>query len=354
MSRREEALALHRACPVVVGHADLPAELQLRRQAGESGALLARYLPRCRAAGIRVLIGAVYVHPSYLPEMALRTALAQIGALLTEIKESRHAFQLVKDAAELDAALADGRIAVLLAMEGTEPLCGSAELLLPFYTLGVRLLGLTWNGRTQAADGCGLPGAGLTPFGRELAQAAWSLGMILDVSHLNDAGFDDLLALGGGPVLATHSNCRALCRHARNLDNAQLQSLGRRGGVIGINQVRFLARSPGSAGTLEDLCRQIFHIEQQAGPGSAGLGLDLARDYMEALPRPRAFWQSWNPEEEDILRNYGQLPELTALLLEHGMDRGAVSGVLGGNFLRFLRRHLPQEPHGASEPTAVF
>lgn len=159
MSRREEALRCIAPARWWWATRTYRAELQLRRQAGESGALLARYLPRCRAAGIRVLIGAVYVHPSYLPEMALRTALAQIGALLAEIKESRHAFQLVKDAAELDAALADGRIAVLLAMEGTEPLCGSAELLLPFYTLGVRLLGLTWNGRTQAADGCGLPGA---------------------------------------------------------------------------------------------------------------------------------------------------------------------------------------------------
>ena len=340
MNCRRQALDLHRTCPVAVAHVDLPAELQLRRRFGQSGILMQSYLPRCRAAGIRVLIGAIFVHPMFLPEQALSSAMEQVAALLAEIRSASGAFRLVTNAAQLEQALEDGAIAILLSMEGAEPLAASPSLLLPFYALGVRLLGLTWNGRNPAADGCGLPGRGLTPMGRELAGQAWELGMILDVSHLNDAGFWELTAPGGGPVLASHSNCRSLCGHPRNLTDRQLETLGALGAVVGVNQVRFLARQPGSPGTLEDLCAHLLHIRETAGSAAAALGLDLARDYNAALPRPRDYWQN-HTVEEDILTDYEQLTGLTALLLDHGLTAGEAAGILGGNLLQFLRRGLP-------------
>ncbi len=325
--------------PVVISHVDLPAELQLRRQYGEPGALLRDYLPQCQSAGIGVLIGAVFVHPSYLPEMALSMGFEQISALYTELDGAGDAFRLVRSAKELDAALDAGKIAVLLSMEGCEPLGRDTSLLRGFYELGVRLLGLTWNNRTPAADGCLEPGRGLTRMGRELAQAAWELGMTLDVSHLNDAGFDDLLSLGDGPVLASHSNCRALCAHPRNLTDGQLRALGARGGVIGVNQVRYFIRERDAA--LEDLCAHVLRIEDLAGAGSAGLGLDLARPYMEALPHPRAYWWTWNPADEDLFSGYGEITGLAEALRAAGLPAGRVEGVLGGNMLRFLRKALP-------------
>ncbi len=339
MSTRETARRLHREGPVAVSHVDLPAELQLRRQYGEPGALLRDYLPRCQETGISVLVGAVFVHPSYLPEMALSMGLEQIAALLEEIDGAGGAFSLVRSGAELDAALSAGRVAVLLSMEGCEPLGGDTALLRAFHELGVRLLGLTWNGRTLAADGCLEQGRGLTRLGRALAERAWALGMALDVSHLNDAGFDELLSLGDGPVFASHSNCRALCAHPRNLTDAQLRRLGARGGPVGVNQVRFLVKEKDAA--LKDLCAHVLHIEEVAGPGAAALGLDLARPYMEALPRPRSFWRSWRPEDEDLLEDYGTLPLLSERLLDAGLSEEAVRGILGGNLLRFLRGVLP-------------
>ncbi|MCI8525351.1 MAG: membrane dipeptidase [Oscillospiraceae bacterium] len=336
MTARERAAALHRAVPSAVGHVDLPAELELARQYGRRG-VLSSYVPRLQAAGIRALIGAIFVHPQYLPEMALSSALGQTAALLAELEECRD-FALVRTAGELDAALDAGRIAVVLSMEGAEPLARSPELLRPFHALGLRLLGLTWNHRNHAADGCALSG-GLTPAGRALAEAAWDLGLILDVSHLSDAGFWELLSLGDGPVLASHSNCRALCAHPRNLTDAQLIQLGRRGGVIGVNQVRFLVRE-GPCG-LADLADHLLHIEAVSGPGHAALGLDLARDYTQALPKPRAFWETWDLAAEDLLPDYDALPALTACLLERGAGQDTVTGILGGSLLSFLRRHLP-------------
>lgn len=338
MNSLELARRLHREQPLVVSHVDLPAELHLRRQYGEPGALLRDYLPQCREAGIGVLIGAVFVHPSYLPDMALSMGLEQIAALLAEIDESEGAFRLARTAAELDRALDEGRIAILLSMEGSEPLGRTPSMLRAFYELGVRMLGLTWNHRTYAADGCAEQGSGLTQMGRELAKAAWGLGMALDVSHLNDAGFDDLLSLGDGPVFASHSNCRALCDHPRNLTDDQLRRLAARGGPVGVNQVRFLVKETGAA--LDDLCAHVLHLERRYGPGIAGLGLDLAKPYMEALPRPRTFWEGWEPADEDIFPDYVDLYRMTAALLDAGLDAEAVKGVLGGNMLRFLRRAL--------------
>lgn len=339
MNGPERAARLHHEQPLVVAHVDLPAELQLRRQYGEPGALLRDYLPRCQKAGIGVLIGAVFVHPAYLPDMALSMGLEQIAALLAEIEGSGGAFRLVRTARELDECLNAGKVAVLLSMEGCEPLGRSPSLLRVFYELGVRLLGLTWNHRTAAADGCAEQGGGLTRMGRELAETAWGLGMALDVSHLNDAGFNGLLALGNGPVFASHSNCRALCPHPRNLTDSQLRRLAARGGVAGVNQVRFLVKEKDAAP--EDLLAHILYMEKAAGPGVAGLGLDMARPYMEALPRPRALWNGWDPGEDDLLSDYDALFHLTAALLDAGLDEDTVRGILGGNFLRFLRGALP-------------
>lgn len=340
MTSLELAQHLHQTTPLLVSHMDLPAELQLRRQAGETKVLRTRYAERLRRAGIRVIIGSIFVHPSYLPEMALSSSLAQIAALMKDIEESGDLFCLVHSAKQLDHALDLGQIAILLSLEGAEPLNADPSLLRIFYALGVRLLGLTWNDRTAYADGCSIPGGGLTPKGRALVEAAWSLGMVLDVSHLNDACFDELLHLGSGPVIASHSNCRALCSHPRNLTDTQVTRLAARGGVIGVNQIRFLVCQPSAKASLDALCNHIQRIVRLAGPGHAGLGLDLARDYMESLPKPRAYWQTWDPQEEDLLEDYQDLVRLTAALLDRGVSQETAAGILGENFLAFLRRTL--------------
>lgn len=327
---------------IAVSHADLPAELHLRHREGEQDVLLRSYLPRFQAAGVGLVIGAVYIPGIFLPEQALSSALEQVETMLSEIEGSGGAFALVTTAAELDRAQAAGQIAVLLSMEGAEPLGCTPELLKPFFRLGVRLLGLTWNGRNAFADGCAESG-GLTAAGRELAALARRLGMIPDVSHLSDRSLADVLALDDGPVLASHSNSRVLCDHPRNLTDEQLAELGRRVAVIGINQVRFLCRQPGSPGTVEDLCAHALRIESVAGAGSACLGLDFARELNASVPKPWDHWQNRDPAEDDALAGWEGIGDLRRGLEEHGLPPERISGILGENLLRFLRKTLPQE-----------
>ena len=326
---------------IAVSHADLPAELHLRHSAGEQDVLLRSYLPRFQAAGVGLVIGAVYIPDLFLPEQALSSALGQVETMLSEIEGSGGAFALVTTAAELDRALAAGQIAVLLSMEGAEPLGRTPELLKPFFRLGVRLLGLTWNGRNAFADGCAESG-GLTKAGRELAALARRLGMILDASHLSDRSLADVLALDDGPILASHSNSRVLCDHPRNLTDEQLTELGRRGAVIGVNQVRFLCRQPGSSGTVEDLCAHVLRIEAMAGAGTACLGLDFARELNASVPKPWAHWQNRDPSEDDALAGWEGIGVLRPRLADMGLSPERIDGVFSGNLLRFLRKFLPE------------
>jgi membrane dipeptidase len=313
---------------LVLGHDDLAAELYWRRKYGETGALAAR-LGEYRAAGVGAIVSSVFVQPELLPEQGLRAALGEIDALEEEIALCGGRARLVRTAAALDAALGDGALAVVLSLEGAEPLGADEALLRVFHRLGVSILGLTWNGRNAAADGCH-ERAGLTGFGRTLLREAASLGMALDVSHLDDAGFSEALGLFPGPVLASHSNCRALTAHPRNLTDGQIAALAARDGVIGLNQINFLAARPGSSGTADDLRAHLARLLALAGPEHVGLGPDFARRYAESVPKPRALRES--DEEEDILPDYAALAALT---------EGAPEGVRGGNFLRFLRRALP-------------
>lgn len=324
---------------VAVAHDDFPAVLALQRSAGVTGHLRSYYLPRLRHAGAALVVGAVFVHPSIPPSAALENALAQIAAVEAEVSACSGDVALVTTAEELEAARDQGQIALILSLEGAEPLGQNASLLPVFYHLGIRLLGLTWNGRNHFADGCTLPG-GLTAAGRDLVQAAWDLGLAVDVSHLSDAGLQEVLELGNGPVLASHSNSRALCPHPRNLTDAQLTALGRRGGVVGLNQVAFLARRSDSSDGMDDLCAHLLHIWDRTG-GRACLGLDFAREYDAAFPRRRDYWLRWDPAREDLLDGWGGLAQLAERLRQRGFPPRELDAIFYRNLWEFLHAVLP-------------
>ncbi|MGO5114126.1 dipeptidase [Candidatus Avoscillospira sp. LCP25S3_F1] len=327
---------------VAVSHDDFPAVLALCRAAGTNGYLRSYYLPRFRHAGVELVIGAVFVHPSTPPGAALENALEQLAAVEAEVAASGGAFALVTTAAELEDARRRGQIALVLSLEGADPLGGTSVLLPILHRLGVRLLGLTWNGRNAFADGCDFSG-GLTAAGRDLIYRVWDLGLAVDVSHLSDTGLQEVLSLGRGPVLASHSNCRTLCPHRRNLTDSQLTALGRRDGVVGLNQVSFLVRRQHTRDGLDDLCAHLLHIWDRTG-GRACLGLDFAREYGEAVSRRRTYWLHWDPSQEDLLDGWGGLAALEDRLRERGFPPEALEAVFYTNLWNFLHRILPGGP----------
>ncbi|MBQ9565141.1 MAG: membrane dipeptidase [Synergistaceae bacterium] len=338
--------------PIIVdAHYDLLLDVFRLRRLGETRVIERFYLDDLRTAGVNVLICSLFIPSEYIPEAALRVALCQIGNLHAEMRESPGRFALCRTAREARETVEKGQVALFLSFEGVDPLGPDLQLLDLFYELGVRLIGLTWSRRNFAADGChfspleeGTPG-GLTPFGVLLLKEAKRLRMIIDVSHLNDAGLDDVLRLYDGPVIASHSNSRALCPVARNLTDEQIRRLAERGGVVGLNNTtafvvpngpelireaarrggRYAPPTPqtGNAPRWARLLDHARHIVEVAGDGHLGLGLDLC--------------EFDKPEEErnnSLFPTYRHVAPFIAALRRDFPD--SADKLLGENWMRVL------------------
>ena len=325
--------AFHRGAFVIDAHADLLMDVRTRRRpdvfgACERAVLSTRHLPALRAGGVDAVVFALFAEP-HLREGTLRETLLMVDDLRQEIAEGEGGLYLVRTAGDLAADAPAGAVAALLSLEGTEALAGDLGILRLLHDVGLRAVGLTHFGRTMAADGTGEEeaGGGLTRFGRALVRECDRLGIMIDVSHLSERGFWDVLGLAEGPVIASHSNARALCDHPRNLTDEQLRAIARSGGAVGLNACRIFVDP--IAPSLDRLLDHAAHMHGIMGPGHVGLGLDL----VEYLP-------GWSGTAVPDLADPGQVPEITRRLLARGAPTDEITGILGENWLRVWRAVL--------------
>lgn len=339
----EWAKAIHKENPVVDAHFDLAVEVYYRRLYGERDVVERRYLEHLWEAGVSVCVSSVFVPSRELPEKGLHIAAAQIAALREDLDPIRDKIGIVTSREELDCALKEGRIAVLLSLEGLDPIGTDLYLLRTFYDLGVRGAGLTWSRPNPLARGCckagemrEIPG-GLTEFGREAAAKMEELGMYLDVSHLNNDGFADVLACTARPFIASHSNAWSVHPNYRNLRDDQIEALSRRGGVIGLNACGTIAGAPvyPREQAISCLCDHIEHLLSTAGEDHVGFGFDLCNGLSASIPR-----LAFETEEDDLLLHHGETLLLSAALLKRGIKENTLIKLIGGNFLSYYRTIL--------------
>lgn len=314
---------LHKSCIIVDAHCDVLTALeQEKRHLGRQSDTGHVDLPRLKQGGVKIQFFAACALPEHASRALVR-ALALVDRFYSELEENTPDIIPVKNFLDIQNALDRGKIAALLTIEGGEALNGSIEVLRVFYRLGVRCLTLTWNYRNELGDGVfeGRTKGGLTRFGVEVVREMNRLNMLVDVSHLSEAGFWDVLAVSSKPVIASHSNCRQLCNHPRNLTDEQIKALAGTGGVVGI--CFYPAFVHVSEPSLEKLLDHIDHVAEVAGIDCLGLGSDFD-GFAGAL---RGL--------EDVSR----LPALTEALLRRGYRSEEIKKILGGNFLRLLK-HL--------------
>jgi membrane dipeptidase len=223
-----------------------------------------------------------------------------------------------------------GRVAAILHLEGAEPLAEDLSDLDEWYGRGLRSIGLVWSRANAFAEGVPFrfpsspdTGPGLTAAGRELVRACNARGILVDLSHLNEAGFWDVARLSSAPLVATHSNAHALCPSSRNLTDAQLEAIGDSGGVVGVNFAVSFLREDGGQVAETPIGEIVRHVEYIAGR----IGIDhvaFGSDFDGALA----------PEE---LGGIAGLPKLVRALHEAGLDDEAVAKVTHRNWLRVLR-----------------
>jgi membrane dipeptidase len=259
-------------------HNDLLLGVLHQRERGHADPFGDFWLPQLRAGGVVLQVLPVYTEEQFVGEGALRRALLLLETARRVADEHATDVTICESGPDIRRAIDAGRIAFVLAFEGLEPVGSSLEVLDTFFRLGVRISSLTWNRRTMFADGIGerATGGGLTSLGVEAIAEMERLGMVVDVSHLADAGFDHLLRIAKRPFIASHSSCRALYPHPRNLDDGRIRALAERGGFVGLNAFGgFLAERDA---TIADLVEHVAHAVDVAGADHVGLGLDFVAD----------------------------------------------------------------------------
>ncbi|MBE7551781.1 MAG: membrane dipeptidase [Anaerolineales bacterium] len=329
--------------PIVDLHGDILYDVTHRRVfQGERQTLETHHLPSLRRVGVKIQVLPIYFDSLNLPEAALRQTLLIVNALLEELDEAGDHFTLIKTKADLAAVYDSDKIGLLLAMEGAEGLGRDVGLIRLFFELGLRMIGLTWNRANALAEGSGEnTGAGLTILGRQLVANLADYPVILDVSHLNEAGFWSALEHGRGPVLASHSNSATLCPHHRNLTDAQIKALAERGGLIGLNfYPEFVAAGGGDL--IPNLLKQVDHIANLVGLEHLALGPDFT-NYLPNVQMSARELATLNirPGAVTTSADVTILPEFHEALLTHGFSADEAALIMGGNARRFLAEALP-------------
>ena len=277
-----------------------------------------------------------YADPDSLPppmalDYAQREAMRAVARLFRLEAESAGAAKVVRTAAELRQCLEDGTFAMELHFEGAEAIDPELDALEVYYQAGLRSLGITWSRPNRF--GYGVPfqfpaspdtGPGLTDLGKTLVRECNRLGIMIDLSHLNEAGFWDVAAISDAPLVATHSNVHAICASTRNLTERQLDAIRDSGGMVGLNFNCGFLHPEGNRGSDLDLGCMVDHLDalvERLGDDKVGLGSDFDGATM--------------PEG---VRDVSLLPNLIEAMRARGYDDATIRKIAYGNWLRVMEQ----------------
>ncbi len=343
MSDLEKRVEKLHANSLVDLHFDLPMDLYEKRS--QPGALTSHYLPEFEAGDIGVIGAAIYVEDRYLPEMALRVGLGQVARVYAEI-ETGNRFAVCKSFADIERARKQNKIALIITMEGVEPLGDDLNLLRVFYELGVRAVGLTHARRNAAGSGgifkpSGSSSDGLTPFGRDVVRECERVGIMIDLAHINPRGFDEIVELTTKPLIVSHTNARKFYDIERNISDEQIKAVGERGGVIGVNAI--LVSATKETSTLDHYVDHIEHVAGLIGFDGVAIGFDFCEYLFDQLPeatRHELESKLTMPHFLQDLTNHSHARNLTRKLIERGFTDEQIEKILFRNWMRILKELL--------------
>lgn len=278
------------------------------------------HYPNMLKGNIGVQVFAIFVSTLKTPKFL--SAIQSIDDFYEKIIKDGEKIQAAACNEQLRSILENGKKAAILSLEGAEAMEGDLSKLRILYRLGVRAMGLTWNFANEVGDGVAEErNGGLTLFGKEVVQEMNRLKMIVDISHLSERGFWDVLSISSQPIIASHSNAKAVHDHPRNLTDDQIKAIINRDGIIGMTYVKdFISQK--EEPTVDDLLLHIEHIADLGGIKHIGLGSDFDGGILISE-----------------LNDAGKLDRLAeALYLKYTNEMA--NGILGENWLRFYKSYL--------------
>ena len=243
----------------------------------------------------------------------------ELATIQREVDKNSDMISIVYSTEEIEENRAAGKMSAILTLEGTAGIDYNPALLEDLWAIGFRVSSLGWNEKNPLT-GSDVTGGGLTDLGREYVKEAQRLGMRVDVSHISDEGFWDIMKITNAPILATHSNSRAVFDHSRNITDDMFRAIRETGGVAGYNTCREFTGEPSD---LDTICDHILHFMELDPDGKhIALGGDL--DGVDAMP--------------DGFEGVQSYPALARKLLDRGLTEENVMDIFWNNAIRVLTR----------------
>lgn len=333
---------LTRKIGIFNSHDDFPLIMAKQRFEGVYDSLRTYWIPQFRAGGVSVVVGAIFTPTIYVPEGSLRHALWVLDALFTEVEDNAGDIEIARSLADIKRINQQGKIAVVVALEGAEPAGADLSTLRLLYRLGLRIASLTHARRTLFGDGNfeNETRGGLSHIGRKAVKEMNRLGIIVDVTHASDQTAWDILETSTKPVIASHSNARAVQHHERNLTDDMIRAIARTGGVVGVVAVPSFVTD--GEPTITRWVDHLEHIVSLVGIEHVGVGADFFHYGWSVGAAPGIAEIDWGLMSASVRTEFAgmltprDLPALTAELLKRGFSEGDLSKIYRGNYFRVM------------------
>jgi membrane dipeptidase len=364
----ERAKRLHFSSLVIDTHDDTTQRfLDSGFDLGARNALGSIDIPRMKEGGLGAIFFSIWMPSKIAGPEAVKRALDQIDAVREQVGKHSNDLVLVTTAEGIREAHSQGKIAALIGVEGGHMIASDLGVLRIYAALGARYMTLTHSGNAEWADSSTAKAEhnGLTEFGKDVVREMNRLGMMVDISHVSDKTFADVLAVSKAPVFASHSNCRAICDAPRNMTDDMIRALAAKGGVIQINyHVGFLSQEFRNAERAHPEWEKAIALEIQRRCGEREgcqliEGDRITRDYVLRGDLPRVAWTEIIEHIDHAVKVAGidhvglgsdfdganmpfgmedvsKLPQITNALLEKGYSESDVKKILGENTLRVM------------------
>ena len=324
-------------------------------------------IPRMKEGGLSAIFFSIWISSKILGPEAVKKALDQIDAVRETVRKNPNDLMLATSAADIREAKKQHKIAVLLGVEGGHMMGNDLSVLRTFAALGVRYMTLTHMDNNEWADSSTDKPAhnGLTDFGKDVIREMNRLGIIVDISHVSDRTFYDVLETTKAPVFASHSSCRALCVAPRNMTDDMIRDLAKNGGVIQINyHVGFLSQEFRDFEKAHPEAEKEINeeVKKRCGDNEAcrlTTGDQVVRDFMQAGKLPKVDWTVIVDHIDHAVKIAGadhvglgsdfdgavmplgmqdvtHIPQITDALLKKGYSESDIRKILGENTLRVL------------------
>jgi membrane dipeptidase len=324
-------------------------------------------IPRMREGGLNAIFFSIWIDGRIMGPPAIPKALDQIDAIRENVKSHSNDLVLARTADEVRRAHEQGKIAVLMGIEGGHMLGNDIRMVRIYSELGVRYMTLSHFYNDEWADSSTDKPAhnGLTDYGKDIVREMNRTGMLVDISHVSDKTFYDALEVSKAPLIASHSSCRALCNHPRDMTDDMIKALAAKGGVIQINYEKSFidqAYKDASDKLSGGVVAVIDTLKKKCGDDEACIGKTMAEEEKQAVAEgklPHVSWERIVDHIDHVVKLVGpdhvglgsdfdganmpegmedcsKLPKITEALLRKGYSEDDIRKILGGNTLRVM------------------